>query len=82
MAQITVTVPDAQAARVRDAFAVAYGWQPTIDGQPNPESKAQHAARRVREYVKDVVRSAEAQAAAEAARAAQAAAVESEITLT
>lgn len=41
-------------ARSRDAFATVYGYQDTIDGAPNPETKAQFRARKIKEYIKDV----------------------------
>ena len=50
---------DSMNARSRNAFATAYGYQNTIDGLPNPESKAQFRARKIKEYIKDVTRSVE-----------------------
>lgn len=53
---VTVTVPDAQAARVRDAFCGIYGYQDEDDdGNPNPESKPQFTARKLREYAAEIV---------------------------
>lgn len=37
-----------------DAFASAYHYQATIDGQPNPETKVAFARRMVRQYIKDI----------------------------
>lgn len=83
MATITVTIPDAQINRVRNAFATAYGWSGILpDGTPNPENKTQFTQRKVREYVKEVVKGVEATAAAETARAAAVAQAESDIVLT
>lgn len=77
MATITFTIPDAQIARVVDAFAVAYGYQDTItnpvDGttSPNPETSAQFMRRQIMVFIKNTVQSIEVLAAAEAARAAE-----------
>ena len=55
---------DTMNARSRDAFATAYGWSATLpNGSPNPESKAQHRARKVKEYIKEITRSEETKAA-------------------
>lgn len=81
MAQLTITIPDAQTARVFDAFAAAYGYQATIDGQPNPQTRAQFARQKVIEFIKNTVKAQEAQAAADSARSAAAANVESQVNL-
>jgi hypothetical protein len=88
MASLTITIPDGQLARVRDSFALAYNYQATIPDPanpgatiPNPENKVQFMQRKVREYIKEVVKGQEAVAAAEAARTTAAAAVESGVTL-
>jgi len=59
----TGTVP---LARIIDAFATAYGYKATISDPdvpnqtiPNPESKAEHARRRVKEYIREIVKSQE-----------------------
>lgn len=44
-------------AEILDAFAKAYNYQVTINGQPNPETKAVFARRQVRRYILDIVRS-------------------------
>lgn len=55
---------DTMNARSRDAFAAAYGWSATLpDGSNNPETKAQHRARRIKEYIKEVVFAEERKAA-------------------
>ncbi len=62
----TVTINftnDGMNARIRNAFASAYGYQNTIDGQPNPETKGQFRDRKIKEYIKDIVRSEEHKAA-------------------
>jgi hypothetical protein len=68
MAQIQITIPDAVLPRVVDAFAATYGYQPTIDGAPNPETKAAFAKRQVIAFIKRTVADREAGAAADAAR--------------
>lgn len=82
MATLTITCPDAQAARVRDAFALVYHRPVLVDGQPNPESKTQFTLRMLREFVKNVVKQAEAPVAADAARATALAAVDNDVVLT
>ncbi len=56
-------------ARSRDAFATAYGWSALLpDGiTPNPETKAQHRARKIKEYIKEITKSEEAKTALAAA---------------
>lgn len=75
MAQIAVDIPDAALPRVRDAFAVVYGYQAILtneDGSttPNPESKTQFAKRQVALFVKNVLKQHEASVAEETARLA------------
>lgn len=60
----TGTVPF---SRIVDAFATAYNYQATIDGQPNPETKAQFTRRMVRQYIIEIVKSQEVQAAVKTA---------------
>lgn len=52
---------DSMNARSRDAFATAYGWSATLpDGTtPNPETKAQHRARRIKEFIKETTKAEE-----------------------
>lgn len=54
---------DSMNARSRNAFASAYGYQDTIDGLPNPESKAQFRARKIKEYIKGITFAEERKAA-------------------
>ena len=82
MATISITVPNAQVNRVQAAFASAYGYETTVNGSPNPETLVQFTQRKIREFIKGVVKGHEAVSAGEAARVAAAAAAESEITLT
>jgi hypothetical protein len=46
-------------SRIVDAFAKAYRYQAIIDGQLNPETKAQFARRMVQQYIRDIVVSTE-----------------------
>ncbi|MDO8614612.1 MAG: hypothetical protein Q7T33_02610 [Dehalococcoidia bacterium] len=78
MAQITVTIPDAQAVRVRDAVCTHYGYQATINGAPNPETKAQFVSRKVREFLVSIVRGEEVKAAVNTTSATTAAAVDAD----
>lgn len=89
MAQLTITVPDAQVARVLAAFKAQYGYSDTVPGPnpgdapvPNPESATQFVRRKLREYVIEIVRAHEATAAAEAARVSAANAVTTDVVLT
>lgn len=45
MATLTITLSAAASNEVTDAFGA--GYQATIDGQPNPETKAQYARRQI-----------------------------------
>ena len=62
MASITFTIPDQIAPRVLDGFAIAEGYVAVLDnGTANPETKTQFMRRKIIEYVKNAVRSAEVQ---------------------
>lgn len=69
MAQISVPInfPDGEQARVRDAFCVAQGYQATVNGSPNPETKVQFIQRRTKEWFKRQVQIGEAKTASESA---------------
>lgn len=82
MPTFSITVSNAAGARVVDAFTATYGYQATIDGAPNPETKAAFVTRILREHVKGVVLAHEATVAATAAREAAAAKVATEIVVT
>jgi hypothetical protein len=41
--------------RIANSFASAYGYQATINGSPNPQTKADFAADRVVDFIKNVV---------------------------
>lgn len=53
-ADITITIPDAAVPRVINAMAAVHGYEETINGQPNPETKAQFARRMLLKYLRDV----------------------------
>lgn len=67
--------------RVLDAFAAVYGYQPTIDGTPNPETKAEFAKRQLIAHVRSLVATHESNTAAETARANALAQAESDLGL-
>lgn len=82
MATITLTIPDAQAARVADAFAAAYGYQPTIPNPDpvaalitptvrNPETRTEFMRRQFMLFLQNTVKSVEVVAAVETARTAE-----------
>lgn len=52
MASISITVADADLTRALNAACVYLGYQDTINGSPNPETKAQFVRRRIAETVK------------------------------
>lgn len=58
MATLTLTYDTGNVtlATIMNAFAEEYGYQDTINGQPNPESKADFARRIVRQYIVSVIR--------------------------
>lgn len=71
MPKITLTLGDAETARFAKAFAQSYGYQNKIidaDGEKidNPQSKADFAKEKIMQYIKDVVRSVEADEARQA----------------
>jgi len=62
----TVTINfsnDSMNTRSRNAFASAYGYQDTIDGEPNPQPKAQFWARKIKEFIKGITFAEERKAA-------------------
>lgn len=56
-------------SRITDAFASRYRYMDTIDGEANPETKAQFARRMVKEHIITVVRQEEQKVAIQAANA-------------
>ncbi len=76
MATVSVTIPDPVLARVLDAFATAYGYNPATDG-----TKAAFAKRQVARFVMETVRAHEATTAANAALKAATDKATTEITI-
>lgn len=65
MAVISITVPDAMLPRVVTALTAAGGYSATLpDGTPNPQTPAQFAKAMVAAYVKQVVKTYEAEQSA------------------
>jgi hypothetical protein len=56
MATITITIPDSKAPEVLNRYSKMTGYKDLIDGQPNPESKAQFSKRRIVEHIKETIR--------------------------
>lgn len=56
-------------ARITDALAMANGYQATVGGQPNPQTKAQFARNCVKNYITRTVRDYEREAARKTAEA-------------
>lgn len=63
MATLSINIPDNQVTRVNDAIAALFNYQATINGSPNPETKAQFARRMVIENLKRLVAQGESAAA-------------------
>lgn len=82
MATLSITIPNEIAVRVNDAIAGMYGYQDTIDGEPNPQTKAQFSKQQVINFLKETVKAYEANLASEAARLAASNTAETEIQLT
>lgn len=82
MAQITITIPDGIAPRVLQGFTNHYGYSPTLDnGDPNPETRAQFAKRKLIEIVKEAVRQQEMEAARNTAATTASTSVDTDIVL-
>lgn len=90
MANITITIPDAQLTRVVDGIAGQNNYQATIPdpanptGPPiaNPETKNQFVKRMMIKWAKESVKAWEATQAANVARDTAATSVETTVTLT
>lgn len=54
--------------KIIDAFADAYGYQATIEGQPNPQSKQQFFNAKLTAYIRDVYKAQQVSVAEKAAR--------------
>lgn len=83
MTTITITIPDNITPRVINGFAKRYNYSPTLEnGDPNPETKAQFAKRKIIEYIKQSVKEAEMQDATNAAATTAGTSADKEILLT
>lgn len=56
MAEFIYSMSDEQVTILADAFAQQYGYQATVEGKPNPQSKLDFALDKVRGYVKEVIK--------------------------
>ncbi len=63
MPSTTYTYSAATGLRIVNAYCAKYEYQDTIDGLPNPETKAQFTDRMIRRQIKAVVAEREAQTA-------------------
>jgi len=63
---VTFEIDDAHYQRFKDGMAAHFGYQETIDGEPNPEGKGVYAKRKMRRQMIQWVKRAEARAAVEA----------------
>lgn len=68
--ELRIIIPDGQAERVLTAFSEHFGYQATIDGQPNPQTQAQFARDQVKAWIRETVKSHEVNAATDQAREA------------
>lgn len=81
MASITITVPDAEAARIENAFTQTYSYTGQ-NPQGGAETKNQFIKRMIIEFVKETVKRVEGEAAGKQARTAAEADVDGDLTLT
>ena len=86
---ISFTVPDAEAVRIRQDFAEYHGWRSTIPDPDdpektiaNPENQVAFVKRKIGDFIKESVKAQRANAASEAARAAAVTAVNTGVVLT
>lgn len=75
MPTISLTVSAADLTRAVDALSVRWGYQPTIDGDPNPQTKGEFVRQKIGQWVKGEVRAHEL-------GTAQAAVTVTEVTIT
>ena len=64
-------------SKINNAIAAEYDYQSTIDGEPNPESKAEFSKRMIKTVITNIVKNQDKKVARQAAEASV-----SEITLT
>lgn len=81
MANINIVIPDNLLPRVINGIASFYGYQTEINGQPNPQTKAQFAKAQLIAHIKHCVKTVETDEAVNLAREAKRSEVESNITL-
>ncbi len=83
MTTITINIPDNITNRVINGFAKRYNYSATLEGgEPNPETKAQFAKRKVIEFIKQAVREAEIHEASNAAATTAGNSADTEIIIT
>ena len=70
MASTTITYPDNQQTRILNGIAKDFNYQATIDGEANPETKAQFVKRMIIERIRGMVLAGERKQADEDAVAA------------
>lgn len=68
MADITITIPNAQLTRIVDGICNAYNYAQAIEGVQNPPTKNQFAKTMIIDFVKQTVRNQEGNIAAQTAR--------------
>jgi len=90
MAVLSITIPDSVTNRVRDGFCAYHNYQPfikIINGQgveetiPNPQTKIAFVKSKIKEYIKESVKSYEAELASTTAKAQAIQNVEDSIVL-
>ncbi|MCI0550615.1 MAG: hypothetical protein L0287_06650 [Anaerolineae bacterium] len=82
MAQMVINIPDGVANRVVNGLCKRYNYSDTLEhGEPNPETKAQFAKRKVVEFIKRAVRDVEIESASKAAGDAAGASADIDIVL-
>lgn len=82
MATISFTIPNAQVARITEAISVRYGYQATIDGMPNPQSKQEFTKAWLITQLKNAVKEHESATAVATAAANASLDVDNNINIT
>lgn len=83
MATIMINIPDNISNRVINGFCKRFNYSSTLeDGEPNPETKAQFAKRKLIEFIKQSIREVEIQDASNVAATTAGASVDTDIVLT
>lgn len=88
MAQLVITIPDAQAARVLDALGRRWGYADTITdpmdegvGTPNPQTRAVFVREKIARFLKNEAIAQEREEAASAAAEVAQQAAENEVDI-